>query len=354
MGMFNSGLKHRLKKLGIDFNNFNLMDGCTEIGKYDPKTYLYDLNREFAKLPLEVQEKIRTATYTEFEKLEGLDEFQANVAEFIVRFGHLSDNSNDFSSIPWRETPEMILRLISSFVPIKEEGIRKISFSEIKSNGITRALYQRAREFRYLRERVSSLYTFGYGLFRYYYLAIGGILVRRGWLDDPADIFYLTDAEVKKAVVNDQPSADYRLIVEQHKKDIERYRDIPLPSIIYGDEPPPIQDPTLLKLIGIPTSLGHYTGNVVVVSGIQDFPKVKQGSVLVIPYSDVGWSPLFARAGAVVSESGGLLSHSSIIAREYNIPAIVSADGAMRLKDQTLVTVNGHTGEVIIHNAENL
>ena len=352
MGMFNSGLKSQLKKQGVDFNNFNLMEGYLEIETYDPKTYLYDLNCEFAKLPLELQEKIRTATYAEFQKLEGLDEFQANVAGFIARFGHLSDNGNDFSSIPWRESPEMILRLISSFVPAKEDESRKINFGDIKSNGMTRALYKRAREFRYLRERVSSLYTFGYGLFRYYYLAIGKILVRRGWLDDPADIFYLTDAEVKKAVVIDQPSADYRLIVEQHKKDIERYRDIPLPSIIYGDEPPPIQDPTLQKLVGIPTSLGHYTGYVVVVRGIQDFPKVKQGNVLVIPYSDVGWSPLFARAGAVVSESGGLLSHSSIIAREYNIPAIVSADGAMRLKDQTLVTVNGHTGEVIIHADE--
>ena len=352
MGMFNSGLKSQLKKQGVDFNNFNLMKGYLEIEAYDPKTYLYDLNCEFAKLSPKLQERIHTVTYAEFQKLEGLDEFKENVAGFIARFGHLSDNGNDFSSIPWRESPEMILRLISSFVPAKEDESRKINFGYIKANGMTHALYKRAREFRYLRERVSSLYTFGYGLFRYYYLAIGKILVRRGWLDDPADIFYLTDEEVKKAVVIDQPSADYRLIVEQHKKDIERYRDIPLPPIIYGDEPPPIQDPTLQKLVGIPTSLGHYTGNVVIVRGIQDFPKVKQGNVLVIPYSDVGWSPLFARAGAVISESGGLLSHSSIIAREYNIPAIVSADGAMRLKDQTLVTVNGHTGEVIIHADE--
>ncbi len=352
MGMFNSGLKQRLKKSGVDFNNFDLMEGSHEIEQYDPKIHLYDLNRQFTKLPPELQERIRTATYAEFQKIEGLGEFQANVAGFIARFGHLSDNGNDFSSVPWRESPEMILRLIESFVPTKGDGSHKINFGDIKSNGMTRALYKRAREFRYLRERVSSLYTFGYGLFRYYYLAIGKILVRRGWLDDPADIFYLTDAEVKTAVVIDPPSADYRLIVEQHKKDIERYRNIPLPPIIYGDEPPPIQDPTLQKLVGIPTSLGHYTGNVAVVRGIQDFPKVKQGNVLVIPYSDVGWSPLFARAGAVVSESGGLLSHSSIIAREYNIPAIVSVDGAMRLQDQTLVTVNGHTGDVIIHADE--
>lgn len=145
------------------------------------------------------------------------------------------------------------------------------------------------------------------------------------------------------------PLMDYRAVAAHHKAEIERYRHIPLPPIIYGDEPPPVQDPSLEKLIGIPTSIGHYTGRVASVRGLQDFPKVKQGNVLVIPYSDVGWTPLFARAGAVVSESGGLLSHSSIVAREYNIPAVVSADGAMRLKDDTLVTVNGHTGEVIIH-----
>ena len=84
--------------------------------------------------------------------------------------------------------------------------------------------------------------------------------------------------------------------------------------------------------------------------GIKDFNKVRQGDVLVIPYSDVGWTPLFARAGAVVAESGGLLSHSSIVAREYNIPAVVSVAGATQLLDQTLVTVNGHNGEVLIHN----
>jgi pyruvate,water dikinase len=125
-----------------------------------------------------------------------------------------------------------------------------------------------------------------------------------------------------------------------------------LPPIIYGDTPPPVQDSSLERLVGIPTSIGYYTGKVATVRGIQDFPKVKQGDVLVIPYSDVGWTPLFARAGAVVSESGGLLSHSSIVAREYNIPAVVSADGAMRLQDQTIVTVNGHTGEVFIHSSE--
>jgi pyruvate,water dikinase len=350
MGMYNSGLRSQLKKQGVDFNAFDLMDGYPGLEKYDPKTDLYEMNQEFMGFPPEVQERICKASYAEFMKLEGLNGFQAQVANFLERFGHLSDSGNDFSSTPWREAPEIVLKLVSSFLPPRVEEGKKIRPTEIRMGWFTRALYRRARDFRFLREQVSSLYTFGYGLFRYYYLTMGNILVRRGWLDDAHDVFYLTDTQVKSALRSPEPLTDYRALVAYHKFEIERYQDIPLPSTVYGDEPPPVQGPSHEKLIGIPTSIGHFTGRVVIVRGIQDFSKVKQGDVLVIPYSDVGWTPLFARAGAVVSESGGLLSHSSIVAREYNIPAVVSADGAMRLQDETLVTVNGHTGEVIIHS----
>jgi phosphoenolpyruvate synthase/pyruvate phosphate dikinase len=88
-----------------------------------------------------------------------------------------------------------------------------------------------------------------------------------------------------------------------------------------------------------------------VVNGLQDFHKVQPGDILVIPYSDVGWTPLFAQAAGVIAESGGMLSHSSIIAREYGIPAIVSVPGAMLLEDNTLVSMDGFKGE-IIHAAE--
>jgi pyruvate,water dikinase len=87
-----------------------------------------------------------------------------------------------------------------------------------------------------------------------------------------------------------------------------------------------------------------------VVRGIGDFKKLVPGDVLVIPYSDVGWLPLFARAGAVIAESGGMLSHSSIVAREYGIPAVVSVSGALQLSDDMLVSIDGYRGEVHIHD----
>jgi len=193
------------------------------------------------------------------------------------------------------------------------------------------------------------LYTHGYGLFRYYFLALGEHFVKRGLIDTSEDIFYLTFSQVRDLVNGKTPAEDLRLEITRHKKDMERFENILVPTVIYGDEIPPVREPNMDVLSGIPTSIGHYTGKVKVVKGIQDFTKVNHGDVLVIPYSDVGWTPLFARAGAVVAESGGLLSHSSIVAREYNIPAVVSVEGATLMPDETTVTVDGHKGEVLIH-----
>lgn len=185
-----------------------------------------------------------------------------------------------------------------------------------------------------------------------YYLALGAHLVKQGSLDTVQDIFYLTDCEVRRLAQGNIPDYDHRPQIAHHKIEMERYRDVELPTVIYGDDEPPVAARSAEKLSGLATSIGHYTGQVKVVRGIQDFGKVQEGDVLVIPYSDVGWSPLFARAGAVVAESGGLLSHSSIIAREYGIPAVVSVIGAMNLPDFLCVTVDGHKGEVIIHSAQ--
>ncbi len=353
MGMYNRVLQTRLAKLGVEFTNFDLTEGMPDILEFDPATHLRRLNALFRAFPVDLQEKIRSASYPEFQQMEGLGDFPQRVADLLARFGHLSDNGNDFSAVPWREKPEMMLKLVTDFEPGREEANQKVRYAELKASGKTNwhfnLFYQRAREFRLLREHVSGLYTHSYGLFRYYFLALGQHFTRRGLIDAPEDVYYLTRAQVTALASGETPQTDLRAEIARHKTDMERFRDISLPTVVYGDEVPPVREANMDALSGIPTSIGHYTGKTKVVRGIQDFPKVKQGDVLVIPYSDVGWTPLFARAGAVVAESGGLLSHSSIVAREYNIPAVVSVEGATRIPDETIVTVDGHKGEVLIH-----
>jgi pyruvate,water dikinase len=155
--------------------------------------------------------------------------------------------------------------------------------------------------------------------------------------------------EVREIVEMGHLAHDCRELVRERRHEIDRVRDIAPPDIIFGDEPPPPDPVQGRGLKGIPTSRGNYTGPARVLLGIQDMGKVQGGDVLVIPYSDVGWTPLFTKAGAVIAESGGVLSHSSIIAREYGIPAVVSVPGACQLVDGTLVTVDGYRGEIAVH-----
>lgn len=346
-------LEREVKRLGIEPDYLDITDNLPELGEYDPSNRLHALHAAFEQLGPQAQERIRSAGYAGFTKLPGIKNFQQDVAAFIERFGYLSDNGNDFTSTPWREDPDMVLRLILDFKPASEERMEKIHFADLKGSPIRRPMlrlfYNRVRQYRLLREQLSSLYTYSCGLFRYYYLALGKHLMDRGRIDTVQDIFYLSALEIRQIITGQGSTFDYRAEIARHKTDMERFRDISLPTVIYGDNAPPIEDPSSQRLTGLVTSIGHYTGMVKVVRGIQDFNKVQEGDVIVIPYSDVGWSPLFARAGAVVAESGGVLSHSSIIAREYGIPAIVSVNGAMNLQDNTRVTVDGHKGEVVIH-----
>ena len=79
-----------------------------------------------------------------------------------------------------------------------------------------------------------------------------------------------------------------------------------------------------------------------------DFPKVRSGDVLVIPYADAAWTPVLLKAKAVVSESGGILSHCAIVTREHRIPAVVSVAGALGLREGAKVAVDADNGQVLV------
>ena len=130
---------------------------------------------------------------------------------------------------------------------------------------------------------------------------------------------------------------------------MKEQENITPPEIIYGDNEPILNIEASCEFSGVPASAGFYSGPACVVRSTDEFNKVKQGDVLVIPFSDVGWTPLFPKAGAVVSESGGMLSHCAIVAREYGIPSVVSALGIMRVKDGQTLTVDANAGIVYIN-----
>jgi pyruvate,water dikinase len=103
------------------------------------------------------------------------------------------------------------------------------------------------------------------------------------------------------------------------------------------------------RLTGIPASPGRYTGPVRIIRSEAEFDRLHGGDVLVCPVTSPVWSVLFPIVGALVTDSGGTLSHPAIIAREFRVPAVVATDvGTARLRDGQVVTVDGTTGTVEI------
>lgn len=106
-------------------------------------------------------------------------------------------------------------------------------------------------------------------------------------------------------------------------------------------------------LIGIPASRGIATGPARVVRGPADFAQVRPGDVLVCPHTDPAWTPLLKVAAGVITESGGILSHAAIVAREQSIPAAVAVPQATtQIPDGTQLTLNGTTGAIHLNRAE--
>jgi phosphohistidine swiveling domain-containing protein len=353
MFMYNAMLKRSLAKAEVDFQQFDLTAGLAELRDYEPNKHLAELSRQYRALDLATQEQIGRSSYAEFQRLPGIAPFQQAVASFLDRFGHLSDSGVDFSAVPWREEPQLVLQMIANYQAAEGKAVQKTRYEDLSPTLRRRPAfhlaYHRARKFRYYREAVSSLYTYGYGLFRPYFLALGEKFAHRSVLPSAENIFYLYRDEVRDIVAQDHSETDYAGLAAQRRQEMESYRQLVAPSVIMGDQPPPVTQQTSNLLYGTPTSRGRYTGPVCVIRGIHEFSKMREGNVLVIPYSDAGWTPLFSKAGAVIAESGGILSHSSIVAREYNIPAVVSVTGACNLTDSAMVTIDGYSGEVLIH-----
>jgi pyruvate,water dikinase len=353
MSMYNNLLRKKLEKLGVDFLSFNLMKDSAENQRYDPNVDIEKINAIFVSLPDNKKKQIGKTSFEGLKKIDGIEKFISSLDVFIEKFGHFSDSGNDFSYVPWREKKDMILKMVIDFQK-NISSSKKTTFDDIELKGLARnrlfRSYLLARKYRNLRDRVSSDYTYGYGLFRIFYLALGEHLAQEGVIQVKDDAFYLTDQQIRKAIEDPTFSQDYKKIVRMHKKKMAQYAKAVVPERIIGDEEPLLDLEETKKLAGIPASAGYFKGKASVIKQVEDFHKMKKGHILIIPYSDVGWTPLFAKAGAVVAESGGMLSHSAIIAREYGLPAVVSVAGAMSIKDGRLLTVDANNGTVYLHD----
>jgi len=356
MTMYHKGLRKKLKKAGLDYDFLDFRKNFPQLRDYEPLPLLREIKKGIEALSPGAREKC--VSMAALRSIPEAVDINRKFDQLIEHFGHLSESGNDFSYPKWDENPEAVFRMILA----TEGEIRSrelYSLDSVRKRGITvrrslRKAYLRAGRFKVYREQISSLYIYGYGLFRRLFLLAGQEMVTRGILDTTDDIFYLTHDEIKAVFwsPDDSSKKDYRALAGSRKREMEETKDIILPVVIYGEDAPLPETGKSRNQSGTGTSPGSYTGITKVVKSVRDFEEVRNGDVVLIPFSDVSWTPVLAKSGAIVSETGGMLSHCSIIAREMGIPAMVSVPNACAIGSGLTVTVNGSNGILTVHDYE--
>ena len=224
-----------------------------------------------------------------------------------------------------------------------------------------------------------------YALIRYALLELGFRLAERDVIRQGDDVFYLELEEARSALITgDQPTTRSNLFKQvRHRRAQRAWAQANPAPPDYGLEPPQpasfdflpsearlstealtwsldrifepqksqTQQAAREQLRGLAASAGQYIGPVRVIMNEGEFDKLQPGDVLVCPITSPVWSLIFPKVGALVTDSGGILSHPAIIAREYQIPAVVALGNATSLlKDGQTVKVDGSYGTVTVHN----
>jgi pyruvate,water dikinase len=206
-------------------------------------------------------------------------------------------------------------------------------------------------------------------------IACGKRLYRRKLIETIDDVNYLNFhelVEVMEAMVYNEKIAKYHYgalvpnLVRERKADAKLSVEADAP-LTFGNIPEKMTDPIGIKVFGIideilhpkgekeveerlegfPGAPGVVQGPAKVIMDYKDFQKVKAGEILVCPYTGTAWTPLFVKIGGVVTDTGGMLTHAAIAAREYGIPAVVGTWNATNsINDGDIIKIDGNAGIV--------
>ena len=190
------------------------------------------------------------------------------------------------------------------------------------------------------------------GIARKALMDVGEEFARAGLIDHAGDLVFLKLQELE-ALSRDEPR-DWKALVAERRAVYEREeRRKQVPRLLVSDgrafyEGVGANTDTGDVITGSPVSPGIVEGVVHVVFNPHE-TRLSPGEILVCPGTDPGWTPLFMAAGGLVTEVGGMMTHGSVVAREYGIPAVVGVHQATtRLKTGQRIRVDGTTGKITI------
>ena len=296
--------------------------------------------------------------------------FARRFREFISEYGYRGMSEADPSVPSWSEDHTFVLSVIKTNAGASDDRDPREHAAAAQSSRLVleaellAALRERARpEFRRLatlaqryarnRERSKAAWVRGLRLSRPVLLAMQSRAIRRELIASADDFWYLTFGEMED-ILRGGGKKDYRDEVAARRAEREALLKVAPPEVF---EAPPELLPLVPaesrgnELTGMGVSAGVATGRarVITSAGAAQETDLQPGEILVAPFTDAAWTPLFVPAAAVIVETGGMLSHAATVAREYGIPAVVAVRGATSLiRDGATVTVDGAAGKVTL------
>lgn len=340
---------------------------------------LSDLADEAVSRPA-VAEALRQGNFDALESVKGGAEFMARFRKYLDEYGWRVDSWGYLERPTWAENSRLPLILIGHYmkdparspaaahlraVAQREDAVKEVEarlsadkLPQFRSMLTTCQVHVPVSEGRALWQLIIV------GSLRVPFLALGRKLVAAGALGSADQVFFFNTEELKQAA--DSPTPQARATAEKRQADFARWSALtPLPFI--GMAPDVTQMPpevvpllTLFFGLGLPSvegrelkgqaaSKGVVTARARVLKDLSEAERLQPGEVLVCTTTAPPWTPLFAIAAAVVTDSGGVLSHSAICAREYAIPCVVATQVATHvIKDGSMITVDGTKGIVLI------
>jgi phosphohistidine swiveling domain-containing protein len=273
-------------------------------------------------------------------------------AAFMALFGHRATNSWELFSDRWVEVPEHVQILAQAAAEhgdpqeMAEEQVRRAVRARADLDRPLRWVVELAQQYLLLRENQRFQFDRLLWVWKRAYLQLEAEL--------GLSIRFLGNDELGALRAGEMSKEDATTLI--HRRRLAWQAESQRRSA--GDEPPvflvgddavePLVSDRRLQGMGI--SRGLVTGVVRVLHSIDEAGRLQTGEILVAHATDPGWTPLFLKAGGLVMEMGGMLSHGAVVAREYGLPAVVNVSGATRhLVDGQRITIDGSRGMVWVH-----
>ncbi len=356
-----------------------------------PETRTAEINRELWQLGIEVRSEpalrravLENRPLDELRVEHSNSPFLTSLDDFIARHGHRS-TTRDVAEPRWRETPDLVLALVRAQVAsdtpapdpkqLEAGSIRRRleATAEVESRlgtGIRAAI--RRPILRWLC-KWTQLFTVYRENQRYYLdmiLANQRILIfefgRRletaRVLDEPWDAFLLEADELRACFASQLPSDSLRETIDERRRHYHRWKDRIPATYLYDDvetEGEVVEGDNALDARsidpnqGLGAARGVVTARLRVLADVLQLDQVEAGDILVAENIDPGWTSVFPLLGGLVTETGGILSHGALLAREYGIPAVMGVrDATKRFETGMVVTLDGSTGQVEILDGE--